>query len=113
MFIPKCTPRRVGGFAVSIPVFLPEIVKKKKMTKDGEITQVSVQLVNQAKDLPDSSTTDLDVLLAAGKSPDVVRAPMFGKSEVDYNQVVSSLKGENQQQTNSQNQQQTNSNQGE
>lgn len=120
MFIPKCTPCRVGGFSVSIPIYLPELVKQRKMTKDGEVVKVSLESVNQSKELPDSSTTDLSVLLAAGKSPDVVRAPMFGKSEADYSQLVSNIleqekkpSSQNSQQTNSQNPQQTNTNKGE
>lgn len=121
MFIPKCTPRRVGGFAVSMPIYLPEIVKKRKMTKDGEVVKVTVEMVNQAKELPDSVTTDLSTLLAAGVSPEVIRQPMFGKNEVDYNQIIDNIKKEdntqsnskNQEQSNSKNQEQTNSNKGE
>lgn len=121
MFVPKCAPQRVGGFSVSMPVFLPEVVKKKKMTKDGEVVKVSVEMVNQAKSLPDSVTTDLATLIAAGVSPEVIRQPMYGKSEVDYNQIIDNINKENLQQsntknseqTNSQNQQQTNTDKGE
>lgn len=108
MFIPKCTPRRVGGFSVSMPVFLPEVVKKRKMTKDGEVVKSTVEMVNQAKDLPDSKTTDLATLIAAGKSPEVIRQPMFGKNEVDYNQIMDNINKENLQQGNSQNSEQSN-----
>lgn len=108
MFVPKCTPRRVGGFSLSMPIYLPEVVKERKMTKDGEVVKVKLESVNQAKQLPDSSTTDLGILLAAGKSPDVVRTPMFGKSEVDYSQIIDNIKKENLQQSNTQNSEQSN-----
>ena len=104
----------MGGFAFRC--YLPEIVKKRRKTKNGEITEISLELVDQSKELPDPITTDLATQLAAGVPLDVVHAKMFGSGSV-AGEIIPELslkddtnKGENSQQTNSQ---QTNTNKGE
>lgn len=123
MFIPKCVQNNtMGGFAFRC--YLPEIVKKRKKTKGGEITEISLELVDQSKELPDPITTDLATQLAAGVPLDVVRAKMFGSGSVageiipELSEQDNSNKEENSQQPNleqlnSQNPQQTNPNKGE
>lgn len=110
MFVPKCVKNiSLGGMA--FPVFLPELVKKTKKTKNGVITEVAIDLVNQAKELPPASTTDLKTLLDAGVTPDVVKAKMFGSGSIDGARFAALEAGEPEQtdkKEQEQNQEQTN-----